>query len=161
MSSIQKVPMTVRGMELLRQELAQLKTQDRPKIIAAISEARAHGDLKENAEYHAAKDAQSFLEGRIREIESKISHAHVIDVLKIPPSDRVIFGATITLVHSETGKEVTYQLVGDDEADYKIGRLSVNAPLARAAIGKRCGDVIVVQAPAGEQEYEILTVEYR
>jgi transcription elongation factor GreA len=157
---MKKVPMTIIGAEQLREELNQLKFVARPKIIAAIAEARAHGDLKENAEYHAAKEQQSFLEGRIADIEGKLSNAQIIDVSKMQNDGRVTFGATITLVHVEKGTTVRYQLVGDDEADFKTGKVSVNSPIARAAIGKYEGDAIEVNAPGGDIEYEIDKVEY-
>ena len=153
-------PITVRGAELLREELARLKKQDRPRIIAAIAEARAHGDLKENAEYHAAREQQGFVEGRIAEIEARLSNAQVIDVLALEPSDRVVFGATVDLVDEDTGEELTYRIVGQDEADIKAGLLSVNSPIARALVGKREGDVVVVEIPAGSRSLEIVKVRY-
>lgn len=152
--------MTHHGLQLLQSELNELKQKERPRIIAAISEARAHGDLKENAEYHAAKEQQSFIEGRIAELESKLSHAQVIDVTKLPPSEKVVFGATVSLIDVDTDKTVRYQIVGEDEADIKQGKISVTAPLARAIIGKLVGDVIDLQAPSGMISYEINTVEY-
>jgi transcription elongation factor GreA len=155
-----RVPMTLRGEQLLRDELNQLKKVERPRIIKAIAEAREHGDLKENAEYHAAREQQSFAEGRIREIEAKLSHAQVIDVKSLPATDKVIFGATVTLLNIETDQEVCYQIVGDDEADVKNGKVSVTSPLARAMIGKEVGEVVGVQTPAGITEYEIDQVEY-
>jgi transcription elongation factor GreA len=155
-----KVPMTKSGEEKLKQELQQLKSIERPKIIAAIAEARAHGDLKENAEYHAAKERQSFIEGRIADIEHKLSHAHVIDVSAMQSSGKVIFGATVTLVNVENDQSLTYQIVGEDEADIKSGKLSVNSPIARAIIGKEIGEVANVQTPAGMVEYEISVVEF-
>ncbi len=155
------VPMTRKGFELLQQELVRLKQGDRPRIIAAIAEARAHGDLRENAEYHAAKEQQSFAEGRILEIESKLSHAEVIDVQKLPQTGRVVFGVTVTLINCQTDEQVVYQIVGDDEADFKQGKVSINAPLARALIGKQRHDVVEVRAPGGVTEYEIEAVEYR
>lgn len=157
---MQKVPMTLQGAEKIKTELNQLKSIERPKIIEAISEARAHGDLKENAEYHAAKEKQSFLEGRIKELEGKLSYAQIIDISKISNDGKVIFGAKVTLVNLENDESVTYQIVGEDEADIKAKKLSYHAPIARAAIGKYAGDTIKVQAPAGEVEYEILNVEY-
>lgn len=152
--------MTVAGAERLRNELNELKTERRPKIIQAIAEARAHGDLKENAEYHAAREQQSFCEGRINEIEGKLADAEVIDVMAIPQTGRVIFGATVTLLNIETEKQVIYQIVGEDEADVKAGRISVGSPIARAIMGKEAGDDIVVKAPAGDIEYEIEAVEH-
>lgn len=153
-------PMTVRGAEKLRQELEHLKTVLRPQIIEAIAEAREHGDLKENAEYHAAREQQGFCEGRIQEIESKLSNAQVIDVTKIANNGRVIFGATVTLLKVEEDEEVTYRIVGDDEADIKQNLISVNSPIARALIGKEMDDVAVVKTPAGDVEYEVLDVQY-
>lgn len=155
-----KVPMTAAGAELLRNELHNLKTVERPRVITAISEARAHGDLKENAEYHAAKEQQGFIEGRIGEIEAKISQAQVIDISNITNDGKVIFGATVTLVNADTEAEVTYQVVGDDEADIKAGKISISSPIARALIGKYVDNSIAVQAPAGVIEYEIIKVEY-
>ncbi|ALP40016.1 transcription elongation factor GreA [Aeromonas schubertii] len=152
--------MTVRGAEKLRQELEHLKTVLRPQIIEAIAEAREHGDLKENAEYHAAREQQGFCEGRIQEIESKLSNAQVIDVTKIANNGRVIFGATVTLLKVEEDEEVTYRIVGDDEADIKQNLISVNSPIARALIGKEVDDVAVVKTPAGDVEYEVLDVQY-
>ena len=158
--SIQRIPVTVAGEKQLIDELEQLKTVDRPRIIAAISEARAHGDLKENAEYHAAREQQAFAEGRIQEIEGKLSNAQVIDISKIPNEGKVIFGATVKLENAETGEPVTYKIVGDDEADIKQGKLSINAPIARAMIGKFEGDQVLVRLPSGEAEYEVVSVEY-
>lgn len=155
-----RVPMTKNGAERLREELDRLKREDRPRIIKAIAEAREHGDLKENAEYHAAREQQSFVEGRIREIEGKLSHAQIIDIASLPASDKIIFGTTVTLVNIETEEQVRYQIVGDDEADVKGGKISVTSPLARALIGKEVGDEVRVQTPAGETEYEIEDVEY-
>ncbi|MGA7801544.1 MAG: transcription elongation factor GreA [Gammaproteobacteria bacterium] len=155
-----KVPLTIRGAEQLREELQRLKSVDRPRVIQAIAEARAHGDLKENAEYHAAREQQSFIEGRIKEIDGKLSHAQVIDVTKLQANGKVVFGATVDLVDEETGAEVTYQIVGEDEADIKAGRISVNSPIARALIAKEEGDVATVQAPGGDRDYEIVEVRY-
>lgn len=155
-----RVPMTVGGAESLREELAELKTVTRPKIIAAIAEAREHGDLKENAEYHAAREQQSFCEGRINEIEGKLADSQIIDVSKIEPSGRVIFGTTVTLINLDTDKTVTYQVVGEDEADVPAGKISVISPIARAIMGKNEGDEIVVKAPAGDIEYEIESVRH-
>ncbi|EKP0259851.1 transcription elongation factor GreA [Aeromonas sobria] len=153
-------PMTVRGAEKLRAELDHLKTELRPQIIEAIADAREHGDLKENAEYHAAREQQGFCEGRIQEIEAKLSNAQVIDVTKITNNGRVIFGATVTLLKSETEEEVIYRIVGDDEADIKQNLISVNSPIARALIGKEVDDVAIVKTPAGDVEYEVLNVAY-
>lgn len=155
-----KVPMTKHGAEMLKRELNTLKKEERPAIIAAISEARAHGDLKENAEYHAAKEKQSFIEGRILDIESKLSHAHVIDVANLSKSDRVVFGVTVHLVNLDTDEEVKYQIVGEDEADLKHGKISVTSPIARALIGKNVGDEVDVQTPKGAVPYEVSEVEY-
>ena len=152
--------MTVSGAEKLRAELNELKTVTRPKISAAIAEAREHGDLKENAEYHAAREQQSFCEGRIKEIESKLADSEVIDVTQIEATGRVIFGTTVTLLNLDTEETVKYQIVGEDEADVRAGKISVASPIARAVMGKFEGDEIVVQAPAGELEYEIEAVEH-
>lgn len=152
--------MTVAGAERLRVELSELKSERRPKIIQAIAEARAHGDLKENAEYHAAREQQSFCEGRINEIEGKLADAEIIDVRAIEPSGRVIFGTTVTLLNVSTDAQVVYQIVGEDEADVKAGRISVGSPIARAIMGKEVGDEIVVKAPAGDIEYEIEAVAH-
>ena len=153
-------PITKAGAERLREEVARLKKVDRPKIIAAIAEARAHGDLKENAEYHAAREQQSFIEGRIRHLEASISHAHIIDVSKLNPGEKVVFGATVTLADEESGEEIEYQIVGDVEADIKQNRLAVSSPIARALIGREVGDVVTVRAPAGDREFEIVGVQY-
>jgi transcription elongation factor GreA len=153
-------PLTKHGVDRLREELASLKKVDRPRIIAAIAEARAHGDLKENAEYHAAKEQQGFIEGRIQRLEYTISHAQIIDVAKLNPGDKVVFGATVTLSDEETAEETQYQIVGDIEADIKHNRIAVSSPISRALIGRQVGDVVVVRAPAGEREYEIVAVEY-
>ncbi|KUJ82545.1 transcription elongation factor GreA [Microbulbifer flavimaris] len=155
-----RVPMTVEGAESLRTELNNLKKVERPAVVQAIAEAREHGDLKENAEYHAAREKQGFIEGRIQEIEAKLSHAQVIDVKTIEPSDKVIFGTTVTIIHMETDEEVTYKIVGDDEADVKHKKISVNSPIARALIGKEVGDVVEVHTPSGSVEYEIDSVEH-
>ena len=152
--------MTVQGAERLRQELNELKSVTRPKITAAIAEAREHGDLKENAEYHAAREQQSFCEGRIKEIEGKLADSEVIDVTKIEPTGKVIFGTTVKLYNLNTEKSVTYQIVGEDEADVPAGKISVISPIARALMGKMEGDEVVVKAPAGDIEYEIETVEH-
>ena len=157
-----KVPMTVSGEESLRQELERLKKVERPRITQAIAEAREHGDLKENAEYHAAREQQSFNEGRIMEIEGKLANAQVIDVTAIPKSGKVIFGTTVSLVNLTTEEEitVTYQIVGDDEADIKVNKISVYSPIARALIGKAIGDVAKVITPTGDVEYEICSVDH-
>ena len=153
-------PLTKEGAERLREELARLKKNDRPKIIAEIAEARAHGDLKENAEYHAAREQQGFIEGRIQRLTATISGAHVIDVAALNVGSKVVFGATVTLSDEETAAEITYQIVGDLEADIKHNRIAVSSPIARALIGQEEGDVVVVRAPAGDREYEIVGVEY-
>ena len=155
-----KVPMTARGAEALRAELKELKNEKRPKVIQAIAEAREHGDLKENAEYHAAREQQSFIEGRIAEIEGKLSSAQIIEVTKLNPNGKIVFGATVGLCSEDTGEEVTYQIVGEDEADIKANRISVSSPIARALIGKEEGDIASVQAPGGVREYEILSIKY-
>jgi transcription elongation factor GreA len=153
-------PLTKEGVDRLREELARLKKVDRPQIIAAIAEARAHGDLRENAEYHAAKEQQGFIEGRIQHLEYSISHAQIIDVAKLNPGDKVVFGATVTLADEENGEETCYQIVGDVEADIKQNRIAVSSPISRALIGREVGDVVTVRAPGGEREYEIVEVEY-
>ena len=153
-------PLTRKGADRLREELAKLKRDDRPKVIAAIAEARAHGDLKENAEYHAAREQQGFIEGRIQLLESTISHAQIIDIEKLNPGEKVVFGATVTLSDEETAEETTYQIVGDVEADIKHNRIAVSSPISRALIGQEVGEVVVVRAPAGDREYEIINVEY-
>ena len=155
-----KVPMTVLGHELLQAELKKLKSVDRPQVIEAIAEARAHGDLKENAEYHAAKDQQGFIEARIKELEGKLSHLQVIDVTEIDAKGKVVFGATVNLIDENTGAELTYRIVGEDEADIKSGLISYTSPIARAMIGKTEGDVASFQAPGGEKSFEILEVTY-
>jgi transcription elongation factor GreA len=155
-----KVPMTVVGEARLREELEQLKKVDRPRISQAIAEARAHGDLKENAEYHAARDQQSFAEGRIMEIESKLAEAQVIDVTKLAKTGKVIFGTTVNLINVDTEEAVRYQIVGEDEAEVKSNKISVTSPIARAMIGKEQGDVVVVRAPGGDREFEIDEVQH-
>ncbi|MCX8087210.1 MAG: transcription elongation factor GreA [Rhodocyclaceae bacterium] len=155
-----KVPLTLRGAELLRQELHRLKTVERPAVIAAIAEARSHGDLSENAEYDAAKERQGFIEGRIAEIESKLANAQIIDPKSLDADGRVVFGATVELEDIDLGQTVTYQIVGDDEADLKQNKISLNSPVARALIGKYAGDVVEVHTPGGRREYEILDVRY-
>ncbi|NTV70896.1 MAG: transcription elongation factor GreA [Azonexaceae bacterium] len=155
-----KVPLTVKGAEKLREELHRLKTVDRPWVIAAIAEARAHGDLSENAEYDAAKERQGFIEGRIQEVEGKLSHAQIIDPKLLDADGRCVFGATLDLEDQDSGDAVTYQIVGEDEADIKAGKISVNSPMARALIGKYAGDIAQVQAPGGMREYEVIEVRY-
>ncbi|HNH36380.1 MAG TPA: transcription elongation factor GreA [Rhodocyclaceae bacterium] len=155
-----KVPITLRGAELLKAELHRLKTVERPKVIAAIAEARSHGDLSENAEYDAAKERQGFLEGRIAEVEAKLGNAQIIDPKLLDADGRVVFASTVDLEDMDSGQTVTYQIVGDDEADLKVGKISLNSPVARALIGKYAGDVAEVQAPGGVREYEILDVRY-
>jgi transcription elongation factor GreA len=156
---VKRTPMTLRGAERLRAELKQLKSEARPNVIKAIAEARAHGDLSENAEYHAAREQQSFIEGRINDIENRLSNAEVIDVTKLSASSRVVFGSTIELEDQDRNK-VVYQLVGDDEADIKQGLLSVSSPIARALIGKSEGDVVDVTTPGGTRSYEVMSVRY-
>jgi transcription elongation factor GreA len=155
-----KTPLTVAGAEKLKEELRRLKSEDRPRVVNAIAEARAHGDLKENAEYHAAREQQSFIEGRIREIEGKLANAQIVDVMALPKTGKVVFGVTVSLEEAESGTPLTYRIVGDDEADIKLGMISVSSPIARALIGKEEGDVVTVQAPGGNIEYEILEVRY-
>ncbi len=155
-----KVPLTKRGADKLRKELQQLKTVDRPRIIAAIAEARAHGDLKENAEYHAAREQQSFAEGRVKEIDGKLSNATIIDVTELDAGGKVVFGTTVDIIDEDTGDEVTYQIVGEDEANIKEGRISFGSPIARALIGKFEGDVAAVVTPGGEKAFEIVGVRY-
>jgi transcription elongation factor GreA len=155
-----KVPLTLRGVDKLREELKRLKSVERPAIVKAIAEARAHGDISENAEFHAAKEQQSFLEGRIAEIENKLGNAQVVDVTKVNAGGKVVFGATVKIADGETGKESRYQIVGEDEADSKSGLISINSPIARALIGRKEGDVVEVTAPGGTRELEILGVEY-
>ncbi|MDV6315512.1 transcription elongation factor GreA [Idiomarina sp. HP20-50] len=156
-----QIPMTEHGAQLLRDELKRLKTIERPRIVEAIADAREHGDLKENAEYHAAREQQGFCEGRIQEIESKLSNAQIIDVTKVPNNGKVIFGSTVTVYNTKTDEEVTYKIVGDDEADIKSNLISVNSPIARALIGKEIDDIATVTTPNGEVEYEVVAVEYK
>jgi transcription elongation factor GreA len=156
-----QIPMTVEGAQALRDELHELKSVKRPAIIEAIAEAREHGDLKENAEYHAAREAQGFCEGRIQDIEAKLSNAQIIDVTKLPNTGKVIFGTTVTILNLETEEEVTYRIVGDDEADIKNNRISVNSPIARGLIGKELDDVVNINTPNGMVEFEITEVQYR
>ncbi|NVJ60583.1 MAG: transcription elongation factor GreA [Gammaproteobacteria bacterium] len=155
-----RVPMTKAGADALREELKHLKMEARPKVIAAISEAREHGDLKENAEYHAAREQQGFIEGRIQEIDGKLSNAQIIDVTSMTNNGKVIFGTTVMLINVDTEEEVTYQIVGEDEADIKQNKISVTSPIARALIGKNEGDEVTVRAPGGEVDYEIAEVQY-
>jgi len=155
-----KHPMTIAGAERLRSELHRLKTVERPTIVRAIGEARLHGDISENAEYDAAKDRQGFVEARIRDIESKLAHAHVVDPAEIDAGGRVVFGATVDLVDLASGDEVSYQIVGDDEADIKAGKISVSSPIARALIGKHADDTAEVDAPSGVRKYEVVAVRY-
>ena len=157
---MQKFPMTVEGEAALRSELQQLKSTDRPRVIAAIAEAREHGDLKENAEYHAAREQQGFIEGRIQEIEGKLSNAQVIDIKTIPHTGKVLFGTTVRIINVDTDEEVQYKIVGDDEASIKNNRISVSSPIARALIGKEEGDVVAVKIPSGMVEYEIDEVQH-
>ena len=155
-----KVPMTVEGADALRAELEQLKKVDRPRIVQAIAEAREHGDLKENAEYHAAREQQGFCEGRVQDIEGKLASAQIIDISQLPKGDKVIFGTTVDILNVETEDVVTYKIVGDDEADVKSNKISINSPIARGLIGKEVGDVALIRTPGGEVEYEIDDVKY-
>jgi transcription elongation factor GreA len=155
-----KVPLTVKGSEKLRLELDELKSVVRPRIIESIATARAHGDLKENAEYHAAKEQQSFAEGRIAEIEGKLANAQIIDITKVDANGRVVFGATVEIEDVESEKKVTYQIVGEDEASIKEGRISIGSPIARALIGKEAQDVVTVKTPGGNVDYEIISIKY-
>jgi len=157
---VNKVPMTVRGAKLLRDELKRLKSTDRPNVIQSIAEARAHGDLKENAEYHAAKEQQGFIEGRIKEIEGKLSNVQVIDVTTIDAKDRIVFGCTVELLDVIADQQIEYKIVGEDESDIKTGLISFSSPIARALIGKREGDEVSFSAPGGEREYEVIHVRY-
>lgn len=155
-----QVPMTIHGAEALRLELIELKTVSRPRIVADIASAREHGDLKENAEYHAAREQQGFCEGRIQEIEAKLSNVQIIDVTKLPNTGKVIFGTTVTILNCDTEEETKYHIVGQDEADIKLGKIYVGSPIARGLIGKSVDDVAKIQTPAGVAEYEIIEVEY-
>ena len=155
-----KVPMTIRGHELLRDELKRLKGTDRPTVIKAIAEAREHGDLKENAEYHAAKEQQGFIEGRIKELEGKLSNVQVIDVTEINAGGKIIFGSNVVLLDEDTEKEITYRIVGEDEANIKVGLISYTSPIARALISKNTGDIVEFNAPDGEKSYEVIEVRY-
>ncbi len=155
-----RAPLTLKGAQRLRAELEQLKSVQRPAVINAIAEARAHGDLKENAEYHAAREQQGFIEGRIKQLEAELSHAQVIDISTLNAGSRVVFGATVTLADVETEDEKRYQIVGDLEADIKLGLIAISSPIARALIGKHEGDVVEIDAPAGRREYELVQVAY-
>ena len=155
---VTRVPMTVAGAERLREEVEHLKRVERPRISKAIAEAREHGDLKENAEYHAAREQQGFIEGRISDIEAKLSAAQIIDITKIPPTGKVIFGVTVAILNLETDETLRYQIVGEDEASVKENRISITSPLARSLVGKEEGDVVVVRTPGGDAEYEIVSV---
>jgi transcription elongation factor GreA len=157
---MKKSPMTARGAQKLREELEHLKSTARPQVIEAIAEARAHGDLKENAEYHAAREQQGFIEGRILDLEAKLGNAEIVDVKKLPQTGKVVFGVTVELLNMESEEETMYQIVGEDEADIKARMISVTSPIARALIGKEEGDVVTVQTPGGTAEYEILQVRY-
>ena len=158
--TMSKFPITLRGAELLREELKRLKTVERPSVVAAIAEARSHGDLSENAEYDAAKERQGFIEGRIAEVEGKLANAQIIDPAALDADGRVVFGATVDLEDMDSGQKVSYQIVGEDEADLKQNKISLNSPVARSLIGKFAGDVVEVQTPGGRREYEILDVRY-
>ncbi|KHL56479.1 transcription elongation factor GreA [Xanthomonas arboricola] len=155
-----RAPMTLKGAQRLREELEHLKSVKRPEVINAIAEARAHGDLKENAEYHAAREQQSFIEGRIKQLESELSHAEIIDITKLSAGTKIVFGATVTLADTETDEEKRYQIVGDLEADIKMGLIAISSPLARALIGKLEGDSVTIDAPAGQREYDVVSVAY-
>lgn len=155
-----RAPITAKGAQRLREELDHLKSVKRPKVITAIAEAREHGDLKENAEYHAAREEQGFIEGRIKQLEGELSHAEVIDVTKLGAGSKIVFGATVTLADVETDEEKRYQIVGDLEADIKQGLIAISSPLARALIGKLEGDSVTIDAPAGQREYEVVSVAY-
>ena len=157
---MKRVPITLRGSEALRIELRKLKTESRPNVIKAIAEARAHGDLSENAEYHAAREQQGFIEGRIQELESKLSNAEIIDVTTLEPTGKVVFGSTVELEDEDSGTAVTYQIVGEDEADIKVSRISFGSPIARALMGKQSGDSVEVVTPGGKRNYEIIAVRY-
>lgn len=157
---MEQVPMTVQGAEALRKELHYLKTEARQKVIQAIAEARAHGDLRENAEYHAAREQQSFMEGRIQDLEDKLSRVRVIDITKLENTGKVVFGSTVVLLNPETDEEVRYHIVGDDEADLKERKISISSPIARGLIGKLVDDVVDIKTPAGTVTYEVIAVEY-
>jgi len=158
--TLKRVPITLRGAEALRVELRKLKSEDRPNVIKAIAEARAHGDLSENAEYHAAREQQGFIEGRIQEVEAKLSNAEIIDVTTLEAHGKVVFGSTVELTDEDSGAKVLYQIVGEDEADIKAGRISVGSPIARALVGKSQGDSVDVTTPGGKRSYEIIAVRY-
>jgi len=158
---MQKHPMTVEGAALLKNELHRLKTIERPRIIESIATARAHGDLKENAEYHAAREQQSFAEGRIQELEAKLSNAQIVDISKLPNQGKVVFGVRVSLFNLQTETQITYQIVGEDEADIKVNKISYSSPIGRALIGKEIDDTVVVKTPGGIVEYEIIAVEYQ
>lgn len=157
---MQKVPITVHGAKILQEELVRLKTKERPVVIEAIATARAHGDLKENAEYHAAREQQSFIEGRIKEIDCKLGDAIIIDVTTIDANGKIVFGTTVVVADEETGDEVTYQIVGEDEADIKVNKISISSPIARALIGKEIDDLVEVQTPGGIRSLEIIEIKY-
>ena len=157
---MKRSPMTLRGAELLRAELKRLKSEERPRVIKAIAEARSHGDLSENAEYHAAREQQGFIEGRIMEIESRLAAAEIIDIASLPATGKVVFGATVELEDQDGGNAVSYQLVGEDEADIRGGRISITSPIARALIGKVQGDIVEVTAPGKTRSYEVVSVKY-
>lgn len=157
---MRRAPLTLRGAELLRTELKRLKSEDRPNVIKAIAEARSHGDLSENAEYHAAREQQSFIEGRINEIESRLANSEVIDVTKLSANGRVVFGCTVDLEDQDEGSKLVYQIVGEDEADIRRGLISIGSPIARALVGKSTGDIVEVAVPAGTRSYEIIAVKY-
>ena len=155
---MEKEPITIQGLEKIKKELQELKNTKRPKIVEAIAEARAHGDLKENAEYHAAREQQSFVEGRIKDIEGKLSNAQIIDISRMPKSDKVIFGTTVIVADND--KEITYKIVGEDEADLKKGKISVTSPISRSLVGKSEGDLVTIKTPSGDINYEIIEVKY-
>jgi transcription elongation factor GreA len=157
---MQKHPMTKQGADALQAELIKLKKEERPKVTEAIATAREHGDLKENAEYHAAREQQGFIEARIQQIESVLGHAQIIDVTKLTPNGKIVFGATVTVLNIDTDEELTYKIVGNEEADLKHNKISVNSPIARALIGKMEGDEVIVQAPKGNMDYEIIAIKY-
>jgi transcription elongation factor GreA len=157
---MQKVPMTVEGAKKLKEELARLKSEERPKIVKAIAEARAHGDLKENAEYHAAKELQGLTEARVRDLEHKIANAQVIDISKIPHTGKIVFGVTVKLLNIDTEQQVAYKIVGDEESDLKTNKISIHSPIARALIGKQTGDIVEIATPTATVSYEVLAVEY-
>jgi transcription elongation factor GreA len=157
---MKRKPLTLKGAERLRLELRRLKTEDRPRVITAIAEARAHGDLSENAEYHAAREQQGFIEGRIKQLEHELSHCEIIDVSHLPQTDKVVFGATVDLEDQDDGAEVVFQIVGELEADVRLGLISITSPIARALVGKAVGDVVDVAVPGGARAFEIVAVRY-